>query len=121
MKLMAGKLQVAAVCAAMLNVGQTSHASAAARPPQTNAPAREIRASGNPDHREFKSHPAKEPPQNNLNNLTCPFGVWLRCSLVTGPCGHAPRERLARRQNPCVILFKLFLRRLLMLQPVESA
>jgi hypothetical protein len=45
--------------------------------------------------------------QNNLNNLTGSLGGWRRCSLVTDP-GYAPRARLASRQNPGVILSKLF-------------
>ena len=45
----------------------------------------------------------KEPLRNNIYNLTCSFGGWRRCSLVTDP-GYAPRSRLASRQNPGVIL-----------------
>jgi hypothetical protein len=41
---------------------------------------------------------------NNIYNLIGSFGGWPRCSLVTDPCGYAPRSRLAGRQNPRVIL-----------------
>jgi hypothetical protein len=44
------------------------------------------------------------PSRNNLYNLTGFFDGWRRCSLVTEPFGHAPRSRLASRQNSGVSL-----------------
>jgi len=46
--------------------------------------------------------------QNGMNKLTGSFGGWRRCSLVTDPCGYAPRSRVACRQNRGVIVSMLF-------------
>jgi hypothetical protein len=42
--------------------------------------------------------------KNNSGIPAGSFGRWRRCSLVADPCGYAPRERLARRQNSCAII-----------------
>ena len=55
----------------------------------------------------FQPEPKSSPQETVINegsNLTGSFGGWRRCSLVTDPCGYAPRSRLAGRQNTYVIL-----------------
>jgi hypothetical protein len=50
---------------------------------------------------------------NNLNILAGSFARWLRCSVVTDPCGYAPPSRLASGQNSGAIIVQVIMNGLL--------
>ena len=55
----------------------------------------------------------KEAIHNNMNILAGSFARWIRCLVVTDPCGYAPPARLASCQNSCAIIVHLIMNSLL--------